>query len=344
MGKEVLVLGGTRFVGPSLVCRLVSDGSNVTIATRGETGDTFGEQVRRQTIDRRDPEDLKKLARLRAWDLIYDQICYSAFDAEISCNAFAGRVGRYVLTSSSVVYDSGPGRPEADFNARAFRTELPSAKGKLETHNYAIGKRSAEAVFAQNGCFPYVAVRFPNILGENDSSRRLEWHVERIRHGTPIFVPDRKVRQSLVWSEDAARFLAWIGDQAYCGPINAASKQPIAIGELAAMVATELNTEVVYSTTMSETNVSPFAFIEELSLAVDLAEGLGFRFADILDWLAMVIRKQIISGPRLSRDPDLHKILLKLHQHVEITSEEFNYLRRALARMEHAVPEPSRQP
>jgi nucleoside-diphosphate-sugar epimerase len=335
MGREVLVLGGTRFVGPSLVRRLVNAGSNVTIATRGKTRDTFGEQVRRQTIDRRDPTDLKKLARLRAWDVIYDQICYSASDAEISCNAFAGRVGRYVLTSSSVVYDSGPRRTEADFDARAFRTELPSLKGKLEPHDYAVGKRNAEAVLAQAGCFPYVAARLPNILGENDSSRRLEWHVERIKHGTPIFVPDRKVRQSLVWSEDAGRFLAWIGDQGYCGPINAASKQPIAIGELAAMVATELNTEVVYSTTMSETNVSPFGFIEESSLAVDLAEGLGFRFTDILGWLAMVIRKQIISGPRRSRDPDLHKILRKLHEHVDITPEEFDYLRRAVARMEH---------
>jgi hypothetical protein len=176
-------------------------------------------------------------------------------------------------------------------------------------------------------------------LGETDTTPLLDWHVELIKSETPIFVPDHKVLQSLMWSEDAGRFLAWIGDQQYCGPINAASNPPIAIGEFAAMVATELTTEVVYSETLSKTNLSPFGFTEETTLAIDLAERLGFRFTGISDWLPIVIRQQINNGPRRSRDPGLNAILRKLHHHVDVTADELDYLRRAVVLMQRQVRE-----
>ena len=88
MAKKILVLGGTSFIGLALVRRLLEVGADVTIATRGMTQDPFGKLVRRHKIERGESRDLKKLARLRAWDVIYDQICYSAYDAEIACAAF----------------------------------------------------------------------------------------------------------------------------------------------------------------------------------------------------------------------------------------------------------------
>ena len=44
---KILVLGGTRFFGVHLVCALLEDGHEVTIATRGRTPDSFGSQVSR---------------------------------------------------------------------------------------------------------------------------------------------------------------------------------------------------------------------------------------------------------------------------------------------------------
>jgi nucleoside-diphosphate-sugar epimerase len=334
MAKKILVLGGTSFIGLALVRRLLEVGADVTIATRGMTQDPFGKLVRRHKIERGESRDLKKLARLRAWDVIYDQICYSAYDAEVACAAFNENVGRYVLTSSIVVYDAGPNREEADFEARSFGVDLRTRYVRSAAYQYAEGKRSAEAVFFQTGKFPLVAVRFPNVLGTNDPSRRLDWHVECIKKGMPVFVPDCTVRQSVVWSEDAGRFLAWIGDQQYCGPINAASKEPVAIGELMAMVATELDKEVIYAETPSKANHSPFGFAKEFTIAVDLVERLGFRFSNVSDWLPMVIREHISSGPKRSRDPGLHAILDKLHEHEDVTADELKYLRRRIAQLE----------
>lgn len=45
--KNILILGGTRFFGKRLVRLLLDEGFKVTIATRGNTSDEFGDQVER---------------------------------------------------------------------------------------------------------------------------------------------------------------------------------------------------------------------------------------------------------------------------------------------------------
>ncbi|CAN7742153.1 NAD-dependent epimerase/dehydratase family protein [Paenibacillus sp. LjRoot56] len=44
---KILVLGGTAFFGRRLVRLLLGDGHDVTIATRGQTPDDFGDAVTR---------------------------------------------------------------------------------------------------------------------------------------------------------------------------------------------------------------------------------------------------------------------------------------------------------
>src|SRR5438132_1355002 len=106
MAANILVLGGTNFIGLALVRGLLEAGANVTIATRGLSRDPFGDLVKRRKTERRDPACLRKLARSKAWEVVYDQICYSAEDAAAACDAFEGHVGRYIFTSSVVVYEA----------------------------------------------------------------------------------------------------------------------------------------------------------------------------------------------------------------------------------------------
>ena len=49
--KNILVLGGTRFFGRKLVDLLVEDGHKVTILTRGQSGNPFGDKVEHLTAD-----------------------------------------------------------------------------------------------------------------------------------------------------------------------------------------------------------------------------------------------------------------------------------------------------
>jgi nucleoside-diphosphate-sugar epimerase len=331
MTTNILVLGGSNLIGPALVSRLLEDQANVTVATRGTTPDPFGNLVTRVKIERSERVSLQTLAHMKSWDVIYDQICYTADEAKAACECFAGRVGRYVLTSSIVVYSPAPDLVERDFNPYKFPAHSELDISALPHHQrYAAGKRAAEAVFFQQAKFPVAAARFPNILGANDMSRRLDWHVDFITKRLPIFVPNPKVRQSLVWSEDAGRFLRWLGSQSYTGPINAASDDPISIGDFMDTIAATVGTSVVYTKEGTRENHSPFGFSEDFTINVELVESLGFKFRRVADWLPPLVREQVVNGPRRSRDPELHVVLEKLHRRADLTDDELELLSERL--------------
>jgi nucleoside-diphosphate-sugar epimerase len=324
---KVLVLGGSNLIGPALVSELLADQADVTVATRGLTPDPFEDLVSRVKIERSERASLQTLASMRPWDVIYDQICFTAVDAKMACDCFAGRVGRYVFTSSVVVYAPASDLAERDFDPYNFPAHSQVDLSALPQHlRYAEGKRAAEAVFFQQAKFPVAAVRFPNILGANDKSRRLDWHVDFVQKHLPIFVPSPKVRQSLVWSEDVGRFLKWLGSQSYTGPINAASSDPISVGDLLEIIAATLGSSVVYAEERTRENHSPFGLPEDFTINTQLAKTLGFEFVTVANWLPQLIGEQVTNGPRRFRDTELHLILEKLHRRGGLTADDLKLL------------------
>ncbi|MDD5581028.1 MAG: NAD-dependent epimerase/dehydratase family protein [Methylobacter sp.] len=290
MATKFLVLGGTNLIGPALVSRLLEDGADVTIATRGITLDPFEDTVTRVRIDRTNQASLQTLAALGPWDVIYDQICYTESDAKAACESFAGHVGRYIFTSSIMIYAPGSDRTEDDFNPYNYQADSNAEWSSLPQHlRYAQGKRAAEATFSQQAKFPVTAVRFPNILGTNDPSRRLDWHIAAVQKHSPIFVPSPDVRQSLVWSQDAGRFLRWLGSHHHTGRINAALAGPISIGNLLLLIATIVGSPVIYAKEQARESYSPFGFSEDFTIGTQLVELLGV---------------QLHKGRRLAPSPD----------------------------------------
>lgn len=62
---KVLVFGGTRFFGKTLVKSLIEKGYDVTIATRGIIDDEFGDKIERIIVERNSPEDMKKNLQIK---------------------------------------------------------------------------------------------------------------------------------------------------------------------------------------------------------------------------------------------------------------------------------------
>src|SRR4051812_18951344 len=105
---RVLVLGGTRFFGKRLVQSLVRTGERVEIATRQRADTVFSPQVPSHFVERSDLQTFKKsLGHISDWDVVFDQICYSSRDAELTCKFFEGRTKHYVMTSTMSVYNYG---------------------------------------------------------------------------------------------------------------------------------------------------------------------------------------------------------------------------------------------
>ncbi|AJY74134.1 NAD-dependent epimerase/dehydratase family protein [Paenibacillus beijingensis] len=286
--KKVLVLGGTRFFGKKLVERLVGEGAGVTIVTRGNVPDPFGGAVTRLQADRTDKAALSRLLGSSSFDVVYDNICYTPQEAEDAIALFADRTGKYIVTSSLSVYPFGEERlSERDFDP--YRYPLPHPlppKG-----DYAEGKRLVEAVVFQKAPFPAAAVRFPIVLGHDDYTRRLHFHIEHVQDGQPLGIPNPGAKMSFIRSDEAAAFLAWLGRSELAGPVNACSKGEISPGEIVSFISEAVGKPADIVSETEQIHMSPFGVPEPWYMDTEKAEAAGFAFEQLNDWLPDLIRE-----------------------------------------------------
>lgn len=99
---QILVIGGTRYFGKYTIEALLKVGHTVTIATRGNAKDAFGERVQRVKLDRANAQSVKAAIGGRHFDVICDKIAYGSNDIRtvleyVSCD-------RYIQMSTTSVY------------------------------------------------------------------------------------------------------------------------------------------------------------------------------------------------------------------------------------------------
>ncbi len=298
--KKVLVLGGTQYFGKKLVRKLVDQGDEVTIATRGTKADPFGDKVKRLVIDREKKETLAEAFKGKEWDLVYDQSCFSPSEARDITDVLNGKVDRYIFTSTQAVYEFGTLHKEEDFNALTYsimykgRTEYPGYEG------YKEAKRASEAVFHQLGQFETVSSRFPIVVSADDYTERLKFHVDKVLSGQPIGIPKPGMRYSFIEAEEAADFLLKIGKSDYTGPINPGSAGDISLQELVAKIELLTGEKAIIEENPHSGSMSPYALPGSWSIDTSLAEGLGYRFTDLHRLLDTLIKHYINAYGKIS--------------------------------------------
>ncbi|HEY2492740.1 MAG TPA: NAD-dependent epimerase/dehydratase family protein [Paenibacillus sp.] len=289
---RVLVMGGTRFFGKRLVQLLLDDGAEVTIATRGQTVDSFGDTVKRLVVDRESYESLAKAVEGREWDLIYDNICYSPQDAMNACEIFAGKVKRYIYTSSMSIYESlSVNKKEEEFDPYL----LPIQMGKRMDFDYGTAKGLAEAVFAQRATFPVCSVRFTFVLGIDDYTRRVEFHINRVKRGIPIGIPNMGAKINFISSDEAAELLLWLKDHKLEGPLNACSNGAISLAELISSIEQEVGKKAIIVPSTSHENMSPYGVERTLTINNTKATQAGFAFQPLHSWFPVLLRQLVLS-------------------------------------------------
>ena len=291
--RKVLVLGGTQYFGKKLVQKLIENGDEVTVATRGSKSDPFGQNVKRLVIDRENKETMEAAFEDKEWDLVYDQSCFSPMEARDTAEALKGKVGRYIFTSTQAVYEFGTLHKEGNFNAYTYPVTYKSRKDYPGYEGYKEAKRASEAVFHQLGYFDVVSVRFPIVVSEDDYTERLKFHVDKILASQPIGIPNPELRYSFIHADEAASFLLDIGNSAFKGPINPGSAGDISLGELVDKIASLSNKEAILEHSTNTGNPSPYALPGSWSIDTSLAAGLGFEFTDLDQLLDQLIRYYI---------------------------------------------------
>lgn len=287
--KEILVLGGTRFFGKELVNELIKRGHNVTILTRGNLKNTFDkDKVKHIKADRSDKESLKKAVEGLFFDIIYDNICYSPNDALISTEIFKNKTKRYIVTSSSAVYDKKIGVKESEFNPRKYKITL----GNREEFSYSEGKRLMEAVFSKYANFEVTMVRFPVVIGVNDYTNRLKQYVQAVARNEKIYTKKIDKKMNFITSGEAAIFLKWLLDKEINGPINAACYGDLSLGEIINVIEVESGEEALIDRTMDILDTSPYNDLVGMTLSTVYIRGFfGYRFKDARSELRHIVRE-----------------------------------------------------
>ncbi len=280
---RVLVIGGNRFFGKRLVNLLLKAKHEVTLLNRGNLDDGFGSQVQRITMDR--SQISKNTPGLdQSWDIVYDQVCYDAHEAKIACEVFSRKTKKYIFTSTKSVYPERGPLTESDFDPYDYKYEREINRNE----NYGEAKRQAEAVFFKEMNCPTIAVRFPIVLGTDDYTQRLKFHVERISQGKPIYFPKIEAKIAFISSEDAAAFLFFLSEVEFKGPINCCSRDPVSIRDVVTNIE-KVTRQKANLVAKGDGEASPFGIEGDWFMVSERARVLGFECKPHAEWLPGLI-------------------------------------------------------
>ena len=275
---KVLVIGGTRFFGIHMVNELLSKGHEVTIATRGNISDTYGNRVNRIIIERTNEQSMKSALSSNYYDVVIDKIAYCSNDIKYAMEAV--NCNKYIHMSSTAVYEpKHMNTVEADFDG--VSKELVWCDRK--DFSYGEVKRQAEcALWQKYRDRNWTAVRYPFVVGSDDYTKRLAFYVEHTMKSIPMDIDNLDSQLGFIRSDEAGKFMAFLVDQDFRGAINGSSEGTISIREIIEYVEQKTGTKAVVDKTGAK---APYNGESEYSINTEKAGVLGFRFSVLQDWI-----------------------------------------------------------
>jgi len=302
---QVLVIGGSRFIGRAVVQRLLADGHKITLLNRGQSPDPFGTRVSRVIGDRSDPETLKRALAKREFDAVLDVIAFREEDTQAAIEQLAGRIGHFVHVSTASVYLIRdrvfcPFREE-DFGGRlAPRTEATSSSWL-----YAYHKRRCELALQhawEADQFPHTTLRLPMVVGPDDYTERSLAYLERLADGGPLILPDGGLNSwGFLWVGDVAETIAanLMNANSYGRAYNLAQREIVSVKQFVETVATALGRTPTLASVPSEwlqrvsvgTSFSPYTHDHDIVLdTTAAARDLLFEPTPFATWCEQLAR------------------------------------------------------
>ena len=165
-------MGGTRFVGKALVSRLLSNGHDITLYTRGNL--PTPKNIKHLVGDRSSDEDLKQLSE-KEFDLIVDSSGRKLEDTQRVLEFTGIPSYRFIYISSAGVYA----------NQEFFPL---SENTPIDPKSRHIGKANTESWLRSEG-ISFTSFRPTYIYGPGNYNPIESWFFDRITNGRPIPMP-----------------------------------------------------------------------------------------------------------------------------------------------------------
>ncbi len=209
---DILIIGGTQFVGRHLVEAALAAGHHVTLFNRGITGPGLYPQAEHLQGDRDGNLDALKG---RKWDVAFDPAGYVPRIVQQSAELLKDAVGRYVYVSSISVYVNSD---HADENAPLNVLDDPNSED-IPKH-YGALKVACENVVTEHYGERGLNVRPGFIIGPYDSAPRMPgllWRYDR--DGERIAGTPEQIVQ-MIHARDMADWMVKAVEVGYHGAYN----------------------------------------------------------------------------------------------------------------------------
>lgn len=218
---NLLVLGGTQFIGRHVVEALLAGGHHVTVFNRGRSSDALPAQVERLRGDR--DAGAAGLAALvgRRWDACIDVSGYTPRQLRPGTELLYPHIGRYVFVSAVSVYGDPVQRP-----VRETQPRLPPAGDDvtvIDSATYGPLKVACEDIVVQRFQDRATLLRPQVVVGAHDPSGRYAHWVQRAALPGPMLAPgDGSDHLQVIDVRDLARFVRRVVEQDLSGAFNLA--------------------------------------------------------------------------------------------------------------------------
>lgn len=239
---DILIIGGTNFLGPAIVDAALDRGHRLTIFNRGMSQPGF--QANADLIHGDRETDLQRLAN-RQWDAVIDTCGYLPRLVALSARALRGQVERYVFISTLSVY---PPHGEANRDESAQVLTLPDPRGEDITGDTygplkVLCERAAQAHFPDTA----LVIRAGLIVGPRDPSNRFTYWVTRAAKGGPAIAPLARQPIQFIDARDLAAFTLQLLESGRAGIYNVTGPADrMTFGGLLALANRALNTDTQF--------------------------------------------------------------------------------------------------
>ena len=300
---QLLIIGGTRFLGRALVDEARVAGHSVTLFNRGRSNPDLYPDVAQVHGDRDGGLDV--LAG-RRWDAVIDTCGYVPRVVRAAADFLAGAVEHYTFISSLSVY-ADPLPVGADEGA-PLATIADETVEEITGETYGALKALCERAATEAMGGRALLVRSGLIVGPHDGSDRFNYWPARVSRGGEVVAPDSPdYGTQFIDVRDLARWTLRASEQRLTGPYNVTGpERPLPLGRLLdaarAISGSDARFTWVDGAFLVEQGVGPFvelplwvpaedAGFNNFAIGRALAAGLTFRpveetIRDTLDWLA----------------------------------------------------------